>query len=295
MNFISYYTRKFKIILSKYFERPISFIEEKKIKQTLKNSDSIILIFSIGKVGSASVHKSLSNVKELGMPVFHLHSLNPDRIKNQEKYYRSSERKSVPLHLIKSKILTKYLSEFSGQIYIWTLIREPILREISSLFQDSFNFFKSKKFLDEEMKGIIEKKLQSLTASLPEEKWFQFEMNDYFGIDINSLDFNPNIGFALTNKEHLRVAFVRLENLNNCFNTVCQNLFCAKYNFKLITKNRSDDKFYADLYSNLKIETKIKKEKIDRVIQSDFIQKFYPDYIEVIRKRWQIDYKESNT
>lgn len=276
-----------KILISRNFERQIYFFEKRRISNILQKHNGLILIFTIGKVGSSSVYISLKENKFINIPIFHLHSLNPERLEEQKKYYGQSKRNSIPFHLIQGEIISQLLPSFGGKIHLFTLLREPITREISSLFQDSFNFFDTQELGDGRMKEVVKNKLQSLRRELPEDEWFRSELKTVFGFDITSFDFNPEIGWQIKEKKDTKIAIMRLENLDDCFNDVCKLMFDSDCDYQLLSKNKAVNKFYYEAYKTIKHQTGYTKSEMNQVFDSRFIQKFYPDFTEVIRKRWQ--------
>lgn len=287
-NQFSYLKRRTKIAASKYFERQITAYEQKRLEKVLEKSTNLVLVYSIGKVGSASVYKSIKHQEEfVDYPVFHLHSLSPAQILEQKKYYKSSKRKSVPFHLIQASILSGLLPEYQGEIYIITLIREPIQREVSSIFQDSFNFTNSQQVGKSGILKVVQEKLDALVQNLPENSWFERELKTVFGFDVFTADFDPKIGFTIIQNEKTKLAFIRLENLDDHYPQICQELFEMSIDFELLKTNVSDNKFYKKDYEEIKCQIALPEEELEKIIRTKFIQKFYPDFIPTIKERWR--------
>ena len=62
------------------------FAESLKIKIQSFREYPPILIYQMGKVGSATVHETLLHAN-LPHPIYHIHFLSYDGIKNAEKYF----------------------------------------------------------------------------------------------------------------------------------------------------------------------------------------------------------------
>lgn len=284
----SYLKRRAKIAASKHFERQITAYEKRRLKKVLGKFDNLILIYTIGKVGSASIYKSIKHqVEFVDYPVFHLHSLSPTQILEQKKYYKSSQRKSVPFHLIQAAILSGLLPEYQGEIYIFTLIREPIQREVSSIFQDSFNFTNSQHVGKSGISQVVREKINALIHDLPENKWFERELKAVFGFDVFTADFDPKTGFAILQNGKTKLAFIRLENLEVHYQKICQELFEMSIDFELLKTNVSGNKFYKEDYEGITNEIALSEEELEKVTGTEFIQKFYPDFIPVIKEKWR--------
>lgn len=287
-NQFSYFKRWTKIVVSKHFEKQLHLYEKRRLKKVLKNNDHIVLIYTIGKVGSASVYESIKQQKEfVDYPVLHVHSLSPSRIDEQKNYYRFSKRNSIPFHLVRSSVLSELLEAYQGEIYIFTLMREPIQREISSVFQDSFNFTSSQHMVKSGIMKVVNKKIEALIQDLPENKWFDQELKTVFGFDVFLEDFDPKIGFKIFQNGKTKLALVRFENLNDRYPQICQELFEMSIDFELCKRNMSDNKFYKKDYKEVQSQIALSEKDLEKIVSSKFIQKFYPDFIPTIKERWR--------
>lgn len=280
----TYLSRRVKIFLSRFFESQIDKFVKAKVKKTFKENNEIILIFSIGKVGSSTVYNTIKN-SSVSIPVFHIHSLNEKRTDQQKKYYKDSNRKSVPLHLFESSAIANELKKYNGKLYVITLIREPISREFSSLFQDSFNFTNSIHLENDIFINSIKKKLHQLKESLPEEEWFTNELNAVFGIDIYNKEFDLKQGYLMHHENNFSFCLIRLENLDEKFHQITSELFNIKLN--LIKSNDSKDKFYSKSYKDLRNQMKFEENQIRNLIQNRFIKNFYSDFEDNIIVKWK--------
>ena len=287
-NRISYIKSLVKIQVTKFFEKELYYLEKRKLKKLLKNKDKLVLIYTIGKVGSSSVYDSLKASSKVNMPVFHIHALNPDRIEAQKQYYRNSKRGAIPFHLIQSTVLSELLPTFAGKVYLISLVREPVQRELSSLFQDSFNFTNSKNPVNSDMEEVVKGKMEELLQRLPEDEWFTNELQHVFGFNVYQMPFDPSKGYWVEQdkENNVDLAFVRLENLRTCFSEAMRELFELNDSLQLLDANVSDTKFYNEAYQETKSTIKLSKAELNALIDSTFIQKFYSDHIETLSKRW---------
>lgn len=283
----SYLKRSTSILLSRFLSWPIEKFESWRIKRLMNRNDNIILVYSIGKVGSSSVYKSIKDSPLVKAPIFHVHSLNEERIKEQKRYYLDSERKSIPFHLIQSSIITSQLDSYKGKITVLTLIREPLVREISSLFQDSFNFTKSMTIDKDLISNVIDEKLHDLLKELPEVSWFERELKEVFGIDIFDIDFDINKGYHINISDQVNFTLIRLENLNVNFEQISKILFDLSEPITMSPSNVSNSKFYHKDYKMISRERLLSGKEIERIINTAYINKFYPDYIQEIKEKWE--------
>ena len=66
------------------------FLEQ--LKMRVAPQRDLLLIFTISKVGSTSIHRSL-NAKKINRRIYHLHSLIPERLQLSDKLHRDLARK----------------------------------------------------------------------------------------------------------------------------------------------------------------------------------------------------------
>lgn len=283
---ISYCKRKVKILISKYFEKYILKIEELKIHSIFNKNQRIIIIYSIGKVGSSSIYNSLKKSKVTNIPVFHVHALNELRLEEQKEYYRNSKRGSVPFHLIQSTAISKELKFYKGQIFVINLLREPIAREMSSVFQDSFNFSNSIKANDEQLRRAIRLKFDAMLINLPENEWFERELKSVFEIDILKKGINVNKGYYVDSINQVKFGLVRVEDLSNVYPVFMQKMFGADFNIPLVVANEAKDKFYNEGYKKLVNELNVTEEEFNIIAGSTFFKKFYSDLFLKVKEKW---------
>lgn len=283
---MSFLKQKLRVLVSKYFEMPISWFIAMKVKQAMKRSERLILVHTIGKVGSSSVFESLKKAFSHSTAIFHVHSLNPARIAEQKSYYRNSKRGSIPMHLIISTAISEQLASFSGSVYVITLVREPIARELSSIFQDYFNFSDDPDISSGLMRSVAEEKIKGLSVILPEETWFDAEVKDVFGIDVMEGHFPLERSYRTWRTETTSFALIRMEDLSDRFSTVVLELF-GEENVELERVNDSSDKFYNDSYKAESNSFKIPRDRLEAILDRPFLKKFYSDRTDLIRERWQ--------
>lgn len=126
---------KLRRFISRNFSSTVSAVYSFKFNLINFNKTPPVIIISFGKVGSSSVYNTLK--KTIPYPVFHVHQISKEGITNSYIEHLNSDRKSIPLHLIISKILRKKLNKYNGPIYLITIVREPISRTISAFFQNT--------------------------------------------------------------------------------------------------------------------------------------------------------------
>lgn len=278
-------------LTAKHFGSIVGVLYQFKFKIIRLNNPPIIIL-TPGKVGSTSVYKTLKKFTKRN--IFHIHNLSQKGIEISNNLHLKSERKSIPLHLIISKLLIKKLKKYQGEIYIITIVREPISREISSFFQNTemHKTIIENKNLDIDInkaKKLLRSKLESdFCKSL--EDWFDIEIKGNFGIDVFETEIDTKKKYIVTRKNNCHVLILRMEELNELFPKAIQELLTLDDSFNLLSSNLGEKKHYAIAYNDIKKNIKLSPSSIDSIINSKYFQHFYKSKSTEIRNRWTKKY-----
>ena len=206
-----------------------------------------LLVYQMGKVGSKTLCKS---IEEVGIKCIHVHQFKP----------------------LKSCIPN------ANQIKIITLVREPVSRNLSEIFQNLIS-----------LRGINFENI--ISSRLIEGRqffdWFDHELKEYFGIDIYAYPFDKEKGYSIIKEGCVEVLVLKLEKVNFLEQVIGE--FIGAPQFKLINDNEGDKKDYKYLYKNIKDTITIPREIFDIVYNNN--PKFNHFYSEVEKaeflKKWE--------
>ena len=285
---------KLKVWIRRFIARHFGYFVENllafKIKFT-SFANPPIIILTPGKVGSSSVYYTLKN--KLDHPVFHIHRLSENGIKDSVDEHLQSDRNSRPLHLIVSNLLRNKLQKYKGPRYVISIIREPISRAVSAFFQNT-ECYKS-----EIENGILEinnqKALKLLSDKLNHniirdlEDWFTKEIEGNLGINVFEESFSQPNGYHIKRKGKVHFMLLQMESLDHVFPEAIQEFLNLPEAIKLEKANIGAEKHYSDSYKEVKQEITIDKKELDRIINSRFFQKFYSDHAEAVMNKWGED------
>lgn len=154
----------------------------------IEESDYRILVYQIGKVGSITLHKSISRYKKC----LHVHHLNPN-INTSDDLFDDYIYCNRLLKMNKLKIIT--------------MVREPITRFISDYFQES-TFQMNKKITDDILDKLDEHSLENYPF-----KWFKEELEWFTGIDIFKYDFDRENGYTIINSPEFDILCLQTERM----------------------------------------------------------------------------------
>jgi len=240
--------------------------------------NEIILVYSMGKVGSSTLYHTLA--KRLPtIDIFHAHFLSDYWLK---EILPSIDGAFYP-NIEKGLKIREYLNlKPNKKIKIITLVREPISREVSDIFQNFMTF--TQDIESTSYKQVISE-LDSKDYSYVL-NWFDSEMKNFLGFDIYAFPFNKEAGYQVYNHNGIEILCLKLEKLNHAGVEALKRFLSFK-NLIVYNSNISQLKKGNALYNKVKKEYKIKKEKAEDLYNSKYVNHFYSGAeIEIFKKRW---------
>ena len=246
--------------------------------ESAMNKDGI-LVYQPAKVGSFSVYQG---IKKLHIPCAHIH-----RIIDVDGRYSSYYKNYSELHHI-----WKNMQNERQKIKIITLVRDPVMRSISAIFQCIFPNCVSDMELG---KNLYDNVLLYIKKDAEYGKygymfeWFNDELRNLTGIDIYKYDFNKDDGYGIIKDQKYEILCLTMEKLDQN-EEVIKNFIGGERgkNFRLLRENIGTEKNYRYLYENVKKIIKIPKDILDFYYKENQAMKyFYTDeYINELLNRY---------
>lgn len=176
-----------------------------------------VFVYTMGKVGSTTVYDALS-ASDMADCVFQVHSFNPERLA-EARQRRARYNMGASLNIIESEALLEQMrSRPEHPIKLITLVRDPIAREISAMFETRWL---AQHVLDEHGNFLVEKTVNYQIAQLtgPEScqsffTWFDWQVRDVFGIDILETPFPKERGWQVYRNGAVEMLLIRLEDFS---------------------------------------------------------------------------------
>lgn len=255
-----------------------------------------IIVYQPGKVGSRTVVSSLvSAYKTLGIevPVHHEHYLNGFEKFKQKALEELPNPKSTLAAIEQGESLRKEIDENEALSWkVITLIRDPIARIISALFQNLLAYYPDwrERYLNgqfdfDELQKLI---INIITINLEPDDWFDTQIKSIpaFGIDVYAEPFPFEKGYkTYLGAGRASLLLIRLENLNDCAGQAMRE-FLGLENFVLQNENTSEEKDYIDLYRAFK-EKPWPMDFVRKVYDTKFARHFYSESeLKAFTKRW---------
>lgn len=258
-------------------------------------TDSAIIIYQMGKVGSTTIHQSLEKAG-LSLPIYKVHFLSDEGIQQGEAFHQKTLKKpweSTP-HLQTSHFLRQKIQ--SGEPIQWkiiTLVREPISREISEFFQYLPSLYPE--LLDEAGNLEKDRALKVLQTKFlfykPENnytcRWFDVEMKGSFGLDVYDYPFNTQKGYTIIRYGHIDVLILRLEALDQTFSSGVTEFLELPTPIEMIKSNIRAEQERGSLYRQVEQDFTIRPSICRKIYASKYATHFYSESeIEQFVQKW---------
>ncbi len=256
-----------------------------------------LLVYQMGKVGSSTIVATLKAIPS-PLPVFHIHLLAKETIARNEQFYFGDNRGILlpsgwpnTTHLFQSYFFQRQLQTKGQRWKIITLVREPVVRNISGLFESVEyiipNFYQrleqGQLSLDELNDCFVhDYKFHDIPLC-----WFDVELKAALGIDVFATPFPVEKGYALYESAKADVLLLRLESLSDCYDEAFRQ-FLGLEHVELVNANESRDKGYYETYQRFTKSVKLPASYLDQMYQSTYMRHFYSTAeIARFRAKWE--------
>lgn len=239
------------------------------ILNSLKNKQNIFLIYTMGKVASASIYESLKRILPFSK-IYHVHFLTKENILWRQQFKNNPSATIVEKHVLKQLNNNK-----NKRLKIITLVRDIINRDISMMFQNLSSFIDYQKpFREKHIDQLLEK-FEDLDHSMSIQ-WFEKEFERYLGLDIYSLKFNKEKGYSIYQLDNFDLLIIKLENLNSIYKEALEKYINIEFDL-LIKINEAKNKNISNLYKIFRNNLNINAKKLEYIYNSKFMKHFYTD------------------
>lgn len=241
-----------------------------------------ILIYQMGKVGSSTLEKSIN---KLGLDVRHIHSFGNT---NNYKFSGKREIRGIKIRLI-SKIYKFIFRIRRKKIKVITLMRDPVSRNISTMFQEVSLMLhlheKEDNRRSQELDIMLNDFLDRYVDSEIPIKWFDEELKYFTGIDIFNFTFDKEKGSLHIKEGKVELLVLTAEKLNYNKDIIIE--FINNDKFEFINSNVSNEKWYSEIYNKFRNNYKINSEKTEQFYNSKTVRYFYTkEDIKKFKDKW---------
>ena len=257
------------------------------------SSNPVLLVLTVGKVGSAAVYETIKSQCD-GIEIYHFHFLS-GRLQQVKQEYMSTASKRIPFHVYIGEEIGKYLPEIlnsSRQVYIVTLVRDPIAFVLSDVFQNPEFTASDLVTVSNANKNYIASQARERILAMKYlpyiQAWFYSEIRDHFGIDVFISDFDKNNGYQVYRKSNISLLLIRLEDLTEKGVQAIADLIPFASPLKLKKRNIRGDGVDAGLYEYVRTSLKLDNNVLTEIYSSSLVAHFYSSAdIQRFVKRWE--------
>lgn len=280
-----YYLYIIKKFIYKYFSVFIRYFYRVKLRFELFNKNEIFLVLSIGKVGSSTLYSEIKRKKKI--PVYHIHYINEQGIEYAKQKYQKNKDVPIPATVIFSEEFIRCVKNKKIKYKVLSLVREPIIRKISGIFQEISLYSDNIRDLKyNEIRNELDYMFADCENELDEKWWFDSQVKKGLDIDVFSEDFVCERGYKYySNNKNVELVLIRLENLKDVY-VEALNVYGLNDIDISKSKNVGYKKFYSKSYGDVFNNYKISGCSYDVYASMPFVEKFYHDMLKETKLRW---------
>lgn len=230
----------------------------------MQASETPIIVFQMGKVGSTAVVEGLK--AHAPNDVFHIHRMNPDR---RAPRGRGELRDKEYL----GSALFHHVFVQKRKALVVMIVRDPIARNLSAYFHHDAT------------EPTVEGFVNGYNHGVPE-KWFDYQMLPATGIDVFNYPFDHERGWMVIEHPQWPVLVLRAETPDDTRAAALAE-FTGFPITTLPAKNTAADRGYSDAYTDFKRHLELPEAFVDRLLSMRYVRHFYSDVErDEFRDRW---------
>ncbi len=230
-----------------------------------KKPNQVILIHSMGKVGSAAIYRAVKAAKE--MDVLHTHQLNAETL----DYFVTNVDPNAG-HAKAALRFLKSLPDYD-EVKIITSVREPVARNVSAFFENIRNYGFRPPYEAIEATSLINAFVGRYNHQIAT-NWFDIQVKKPLGIDVFKGRFDFEELCQRTASKPYDMLILRAEDDNEIKASRIAE-FLDIDEIQLSSANTGADKEHGNAYSLFKQTFKPPREFVKRSYETDLARHFY--------------------
>ncbi len=268
----------------------IKSLSKFKYYKKFYNSDDLIFVFQMGKVGSSTIIKSLDNININNIQVHSFYKEMNDTLYRNYKFYKDAVHMKF-IKRLKGYFSTKYVASLVRKRFknkktkIISLVRDPVSRDIAHYFQQiQFPIYEmyrenleKKIYINSEYFGL-DFFINDYFTKFNHEfsiNWFDDEFKKFTELDIYKYKFDKEKGYQIISEGNIDLLLIKLEKLNEMSDVIAN--FIGVDKFEIINENISTDKWYNSIYKDFKNQIEFDSDYIKKMYDSKLAKHFYSE------------------
>jgi hypothetical protein len=258
--------------------------ELSRVRKAFRGSDRIVLTLTHGKVGSTTVHKAVRKLP--GYQSFQNHFISEQGVAEAR---RQHPEEHPPVHLLQGEAIRReLLADPERPIKLITLMRDPVARALSNLFQHPAIFHTDGGIRELPLEAIMTTAREQILCSLAfTEQWFDHELSALLGYDFFSRGFEGDDGFQTVREGRFELLAGKLESLSSNGAGCIGRFLDLGCDLPIPVSHARSATGEAAVYDQLKRSFKLPGDLLDEVYSSRACRHFYtPEELARFRKLW---------
>ena len=262
---------------------------------------SPVLVYQMGKVGSSTVARTLRACPDLKRPVLSVHFMVPREIEAAKQYRRRvGGAAGVGNVLTLGAVVGNRIAAVGDRVCfpVVSLVRDPIAREISSVFQSSSLLGEALRVGDridvDRASAFLTERFSAPDPCGYAEQWFDRELAVTFGIDVFDQPFDRDRGYTILRSRRANVLLLRTEDLDRTLPAAAAELLGLAEEPALLHDNVRVHTPDGETYTRVRKSFRLPRSVVERIYSGRLARHFYgKDMIEAFIRRWSDPAKES--
>lgn len=259
--------------------------EIRKITLTLKSflfaQPRPILVHQMGKVGSTTVCQTL---RKAGFSPWHLHHVSAARWHDARQWYFDTGQRSLPRHFYLDLMARLYLNSTFHRVKVITLVRDPIARYVSSMFQVPKLHGIDPDQPSNQIAHKIEKKLSDTKLEYAY-TWFSEEFETVHDFDVFAHRFSKKQGYDTYTTERADIMIIQVERLSDVIEGALSDF--VNFPLRMVRANVGGKKERGSKYSQVKKQIRLSSVICRDLYDSRWMRHFYSEQqIRDFTKKW---------
>ena len=253
-----------------------------------------VLVYQMGKVGSSTVARTLGACPSLHRPVLSVHFMVPSEIEAVKQYRRRiGGAARVSYFLMLGAAVGDRIAAVGDRVClpVVSLVRDPIAREISSVFQSSALFGEALRDGDridtDRALAFLGERFSGPDPCGYAEEWFDRELAVTFGIDVFDQPFDRERGYTILRSRRADVLLLRTEDLDRTLPAAVAELLGLAEEPALLRDNERVHTPDSETYARVRESFRLPRSVVEGIYQGRLARHFYgKDMIEAFTRRW---------
>ena len=238
--------------------------------RTRKSKHDPLLVFTMAKVGSLSVHKSVKSTTPLSS--FHIHTLDLEQIAKDEQ--RCFDQGTYPDSRNPASFINKNIIDSGVPYKIISLFRNPVERNISAFFE-AFKLMTGT--TPQEYTGSVEDLVNLFHEKVSHTyaiDWFGKQFAQGTGISVYDHPFDQGSGYDFIKQENCSILLINSSVDDQAKESIIRD-FLKMPSFKLVNTNITANSGASELYQRFKAHIRFDEAYLNRLLDSQYFAHFF--------------------